>query len=122
MAGSLLVSVGLLTSATLTRDIVLILRLSSFTVDLPAVGKWLHTKREITCCQQNVDINKKKLQIELLNSSNLAKKSAKRDMLSKTVMLTYTSAIMLGPYHVEGVYDEKIVLKYCTEIFLIIVR
>ena len=58
------------------------------------------------------------MQIELLNSSNLAKK----DMLSKTVMLTYTSAIMLGPDHVEEVYDEKNMLKYCTEKWLITMR
>ena len=45
VTGSFIGSVGLLTSAMLTRDIVLILRLWSFTVDLPAVGKRLHTKR-----------------------------------------------------------------------------
>ena len=58
------------------------------------------------------------MQIELLNSSNLAKK----EMLSKTAMLTYTSAIMLGPDHVEEVYDEKMVFQYCTEILLITMR
>ena len=60
----------------------------------------------VNCCQQNVDTCKAKM---LISNTSL-------NMLSKTVMLSYMSTIMLAD-HVEEVYDKK----EHVEILLIVV-